>query len=236
MALTPSTMLPLGTTAPDFQLPDTDGKIVSSPTSRTLRAAGGFHLQPLSVCHPHPRAACATWPTITRSAERWRCRHQLQRREKFSRRQPGQNEGRSESRRLHFPVSLRREPGGRQKLSRRLHAGYFSCSTAAAASFIAASSTPAGRATAFPSPAKICAPHWTPCLPENPPRNSRRPASAAISSGKRATSRIIFNHGLTQITTDSKTVSSFCPIRVHPCASVLNYFFGSFSSTISHRT
>lgn len=29
MALTPSTMLPLGTTAPDFQLPDTSGKIVS---------------------------------------------------------------------------------------------------------------------------------------------------------------------------------------------------------------
>lgn len=29
MALTPSTMLPLGTPAPDFQLPDTDGKITS---------------------------------------------------------------------------------------------------------------------------------------------------------------------------------------------------------------
>src|SRR5689334_13389086 len=29
MALTPSTMLPLGTTAPDFQLPDTNGKTVS---------------------------------------------------------------------------------------------------------------------------------------------------------------------------------------------------------------
>jgi peroxiredoxin len=29
MALTPSTMLPLGTTAPDFQLPDANGKIVS---------------------------------------------------------------------------------------------------------------------------------------------------------------------------------------------------------------
>jgi peroxiredoxin len=29
MALTPSTMLPLGTTAPDFRLPDTNGKTVS---------------------------------------------------------------------------------------------------------------------------------------------------------------------------------------------------------------
>ena len=29
MALTPSTMLALGTTAPDFQLPDTNGKVVS---------------------------------------------------------------------------------------------------------------------------------------------------------------------------------------------------------------
>ncbi|HEX7570787.1 MAG TPA: redoxin domain-containing protein, partial [Verrucomicrobiae bacterium] len=29
MALTPSTMLPLATVAPDFRLPDTDGKIVS---------------------------------------------------------------------------------------------------------------------------------------------------------------------------------------------------------------
>jgi peroxiredoxin len=29
MALTPSTMLPLGTTAPDFKLPDTNGKMIS---------------------------------------------------------------------------------------------------------------------------------------------------------------------------------------------------------------
>jgi peroxiredoxin len=29
MALTPSTMLPLGTSAPDFKLPDTNGKIIS---------------------------------------------------------------------------------------------------------------------------------------------------------------------------------------------------------------
>jgi len=38
MALTPSTMLPLGTTAPDFKLPDTDGKIIS-PTSFKDKAA-----------------------------------------------------------------------------------------------------------------------------------------------------------------------------------------------------
>jgi len=34
MALTPSTMLPLGTTAPDFKLPDTNGKIVSITDSK----------------------------------------------------------------------------------------------------------------------------------------------------------------------------------------------------------
>jgi peroxiredoxin len=34
MALTPSTMLPLGTPAPDFRLPDTDGTLVSLDDSR----------------------------------------------------------------------------------------------------------------------------------------------------------------------------------------------------------
>ena len=38
MALTPSTMLPLGTTAPDFNLPDTNGKTVSPADSKDAPA------------------------------------------------------------------------------------------------------------------------------------------------------------------------------------------------------
>ena len=92
MALTPSTMLPLGTTAPDFQLPDTNGKTVSlADFKRRARAARHFHVQPLSVCHPHPRRTRATGARLRAEKYRHR-RHQFQRREKLSRRQPGQNE------------------------------------------------------------------------------------------------------------------------------------------------
>ncbi|HTY88238.1 MAG TPA: thioredoxin family protein [Candidatus Acidoferrum sp.] len=38
MALTPSTMLPLGTAAPDFKLPDTNGKIVALADFKSQRA------------------------------------------------------------------------------------------------------------------------------------------------------------------------------------------------------
>jgi len=38
MAMTPSTMLPLGTEAPKFSLPDTDGKIVSLTDFRQAKA------------------------------------------------------------------------------------------------------------------------------------------------------------------------------------------------------
>ena len=38
MALTPSTMLPLGTAAPDFELPDTNGKLVSLPNFKDAPA------------------------------------------------------------------------------------------------------------------------------------------------------------------------------------------------------
>ena len=49
MALTPSTMLPLGTTSPDFKLPDPDGKIVSLADFRDRSA-----LLVLFICNHCP--------------------------------------------------------------------------------------------------------------------------------------------------------------------------------------
>jgi peroxiredoxin len=49
MALTPSTMLPLGTSAPDFRLPDTNGKIVSLADFKTAPA-----LVVLFICNHCP--------------------------------------------------------------------------------------------------------------------------------------------------------------------------------------
>lgn len=48
MALTPSTMLPLGTTAPDFKLPDTNGKLVA------LADFKGAPLLVLFICNHCP--------------------------------------------------------------------------------------------------------------------------------------------------------------------------------------
>jgi len=49
MALTPSTMLPLGTPAPDFSLPDTDGKLIERDNFRGARG-----LLVLFICNHCP--------------------------------------------------------------------------------------------------------------------------------------------------------------------------------------
>jgi peroxiredoxin len=68
MARTPSTMLPLGTSAPDFKLPDTTGKIVSLADFATKPA-----LLVLFICNhcpyvKHLRAALAQTSSRAASA------------------------------------------------------------------------------------------------------------------------------------------------------------------------
>ena len=78
MALTPSTMLPLGTAAPDFRLPDTNGKIVSLADFKSAPA-----LLVLFICNhcpyvKHIRAGLARLGPRISEARRGHRGHQLQ--------------------------------------------------------------------------------------------------------------------------------------------------------------
>jgi hypothetical protein len=67
MALTESTMLELGTTAPDFALTDVvTGKTVRRDDFRGSKgAAGHVHLRPLPLCEAHREEAWPPWARIT---------------------------------------------------------------------------------------------------------------------------------------------------------------------------
>ena len=143
-------MLPLGTTAPDFKLPDTNGKIVSLADFKDKAA-----LLVIFMCNHCP------YVIHIRAGLAQLARDYLPRSvaivginsndvKNYPADSPAKMKDGSESRRLYFPVSLRRNAGRRQSLSRRLHAGHFSVRSKTAGSFIAASSTPAVPATAFP--------------------------------------------------------------------------------------
>ncbi len=106
-----------------------------------------------------------------------------------------------------FPYLYDESQAVAKRLSRRLHAGFLFCSMQIINWFIAANWMTAVREMACRSPEKICAPRSTPCLPANSFRPIKKPAWVATSNGKAETSRIISD-----------------------------YFFGSFSSTISQRT
>ncbi len=75
MTRTLSTMLPLGTKAPSFRLPDPSGKWVSSDDFKGAPGDGGLHLQslPLREAHPSQPRRVARLPAA-RSSRR---RHQL---------------------------------------------------------------------------------------------------------------------------------------------------------------
>jgi peroxiredoxin len=59
MALTPSTMLPLGTTAPDFKLPDTHGKFVSLASFKDKAALLVIFMCNHCPCVVHVRSGLA---------------------------------------------------------------------------------------------------------------------------------------------------------------------------------
>ena len=64
MALTPSTMLPLGTQAPDFALPDPTGKIVSLKDFPDAKAYLIIFVQPLPYVQARTLPAGGTEPRM----------------------------------------------------------------------------------------------------------------------------------------------------------------------------
>ena len=80
MALTESTMLELGTMAPDFALTDVvTGKTVRRDDFRGQEgAAGHVHLRPLPLCEAHRERSGRSRQGLRRKADR-HCRHQQQR-------------------------------------------------------------------------------------------------------------------------------------------------------------
>ena len=167
-----STMLPLGTPAPDFRLAGHGGQ-TRRPRRLSRRAgpAGDVHLQSLPVREAHPRRAGARSRATTSARGRGDGRHQQQRRQRLSRRSAGEDGRRSAGaratssrtcttrrRRWRAPIA----PPARRTSS---------SSTASAGWSIAASSTTAGRAASGRSPAPTCAPPPTRCSPA--PRRAR---------------------------------------------------------------
>ena len=122
MAETPSTMVDLGSKAPDFRLPDTDGRMVS---------LGDFEGAPallvVFICNhcpfvKHIRFGLAHFAEDTGSAA-WRWSGSTRTTSPATRPTRRTDGGGEEDGRLHLPLPVRRDPGGREGLPRRLHAG-----------------------------------------------------------------------------------------------------------------
>ena len=162
MALTESTMLELGTIAPDFALTD----VVTGNTVRRDDFRGKKALLVMFICahcpyrEAHRKRPGALGKDYAAQASRHR-RHQLQRCNHPSRRQPRRPQTAGRDLRLRaFPTSTTKRRPWRTPTRPPARRTSFS-STAISAWSIAASSTPAALATASPSPAKTCAPPST---------------------------------------------------------------------------
>ena len=124
MVRTPSTMLPLGTKAPDFSLVNVDGRTVSlADFERSAGAAGDLHVQPLSVREAPGRSRSrssqpSTWPRAWRWSASARTTSPTTRPTRPSRWSPRPKSAAT------VPLSVRRDAGSGQGVSRRLHARF----------------------------------------------------------------------------------------------------------------
>ncbi len=119
-------MLPLGTTAPDFNLPDSSGKFVSLAGFKDKAA-----LVVIFMCNHcpyviHIRAGLAQLARDCAPKNVGLVGINANDVKNYPEDSPAKMKAEVRSRRLYFPLSLRRNAGRRQKLSRRLHAGHFS--------------------------------------------------------------------------------------------------------------
>ena len=153
MARTPSTMLPLGTKAPDFSLVNVDGRMVSLADFKGAPALlVDLHVQSLSVRKTSGRPARSVCARI-HAEEGGRRRHQLERRRQLPGRLARANGARSGRPRLHVSLPVRRNARSGQSVSRCLHARFLSVRPRPTSSSTADNSIAAARTTAFPSPA-----------------------------------------------------------------------------------
>ena len=150
MSLTPSTMLPLGTRAPDFHLPDTDGKIMTLDDFRTAPALLVVFLcnhcpyvkhirhQLATLAKDYQEKGVAVVGINSNDAVNYPGR-------------PSGDDGPGESRdRIHVPLSLRRNPGSGLRLTRPPARRISTSSTTVRSLPIGGSWTVAGPVTRFP--------------------------------------------------------------------------------------
>ena len=147
MALTPSTMLPLGSPAPDFRLPDTDGRFVERDEFRHVRrVTRRLHLQPLPLRQARSAGPRGLGRRVSNAGSRDR-RHQFKRRRKLSRRSSGVDGARESGSRLHFSRICTTNPRRSRTPIKPPVRPISMSSTGTGCWFIAARWTQAGRAT-----------------------------------------------------------------------------------------
>ena len=213
MSLTPSTMLPLGTAAPDFRLPDTqrENRLARGFQGQD-RAARHFHVQPLSLRAAHP-------PGLAQLANDYLPRGVAM-------------VGINSNDAANFPEDSPAKMAAEVKAAGYLFPYLYDESQAVAKAFHAAC-TPdfflfdrgrrlvyrgqfdaAGPATEFRRRARMCARRSTPCSPGKPLHNSRRRARAATSSGRPATHRRIFERERRKVKCRNRSLRMRDPIFI----------------------